>query len=381
VIKTGVNHQSNKGFMNPPLYRGSTVLYSNLSEMKHTADDSLKRTEPHYARFGTPTTRCFEEAMMELENGHDATLTSSGLAAITTAIQAFVKSGDHILVSDSVYYPTRRFCESLKNFNIETEYFDPRLNAGIEGLFRSNTRLVFLESPGSNTFELTDVPLVARLCQQYKIISLIDNTWATPLNFKPLTRGVNVSIHSATKYLNGHSDGLLGVIISDQDHYKAIRESVIRLGQCGNSEEAYQALKGLRTLDIRLRQQSQSALKIAQFFKSHDLIEDVLHPALSSGPDHAIWARDFQGSNGLLSVIFKDQATQDQIHEFIESLRLFGLGHSWGGIESLVVPVDLNYRKFGSFNPAKPVIRFHIGLEAVEDLIEDLNQALKKIRP
>jgi cystathionine beta-lyase len=358
------------GFVNTPIYKGSTVIYSGIAEMEDTLNDPLKTRFPAYGRFGSPNVREFEQAMTELEGGFSAVCTNSGLSSITTALLAFVQAGDHILIANSVYQPTRNFCDSLARWGIVTEYYNPTLSAE-EFLkkIRTNTRLAYFESPGSNTFEIQDIPALTKICRANGIISFIDNTWATPILLNPLQLGVDVCIHSATKYISGHSDSILGVIVCTEETYAPVRQSAIRLGQCGAAEDAYAAVRGLRTLNLRLRQHEQQALALARWLKDHPSVEEVIHPALPSFPQHHIWQRDFRGSSGLFAVRLKPALGKTEVIRIIESLKHFGLGHSWGGVESLLVPVE--------FHPTKgALLRIHAGLENLEELISDLKSAL-----
>jgi len=374
LVHVGSRPAEQQGFVNPPLYRGSTALYTTVAEMKESTSNSLRKKIPAYGRFGTPTSRAFEEAMTELEGGFDAISTGSGLAAITTAILAFVESGDHILVTDSVYQPTRNFCESLGRMGIETEYYDPGIGAAIVAKFRPNTRFVFLESPGSNTFEVQDVPAIARACQTAGILTLIDNTWATPLFFRPLLYGVDVVVHSATKYITGHSDSFLGVIVANEKTFGPLRSSAIRMGQSAGADDTYFGLRGLRTLATRLHQHERQALSLAEWLGDRPEVGSVLHPALPEHPGHALWKRDFTGSTGLFGVSLKPKYEMSNVHSMVEGLNLFGLGHGWGGFESLIVPVESH-----RFLREGPLLRIHVGLENIDDLKADLLQGLNSL--
>lgn len=379
LVRAGEAPSQHGGYLNSPVYNGSTVLYRSVAEMEAALSDPLKRSLPAYGRFGSPNVREFEAALAKLEGGHAAVCTNSGLSAITTAMLAFVSGGDHLLISDSVYLPTRSFGDSLARFGIRVEYFDPRIGGGIAEKIRPETRLVVLESPGSNTFEIQDVPAIAAACRRRGVTTMLDNTWATPLFFSPLRHGIDVSIHSATKYITGHSDSLLGAIVCGEKAYEPVRRSAIRLGQCGNSDDAYLALRGLRTLGLRLRQHQEQALALAAWLQDRREIREVLHPALSSHAGHELWKRDFRGSSGLFSVVLQPVYETSRITAMIEDLKLFGLGHSWGGVESLLVPIDPSgYRSAESWRASGALLRIHAGLENIDDLKSDLSRAFDK---
>lgn len=381
LIKTGIKSQEHHGFVNFPLYRGSTVLYNNVEEMEKSTNDPLRINLPFYGRFGTPTSKNFEASISEIEGGYSAICTNSGLSAITTSILSFIGNGDHILISDSVYMPTRNFCDSLSNFGIEVEYYDPCIGSEIEQKIRVNTKIVFMESPGSSTFEVQDVPSITHICNQKKVVTIIDNTWATPVYFNPIKVGVDVVIHSATKYIMGHSDGLLGVIVcKDELIYSRIRKWAIRLGQSASDENTYLALRGLKTISTRLQKHQNQALILAEWFQSRKEVIEVIYPPLKEDKGHSIWKRDFTGASGLFSVLISDEYSKKSIDQMLNSLKLFGLGHGWGGFESLLVPIShpSTYRSFGQFNKGT-FLRINVGLEDTEDLIADLEQAFSKL--
>lgn len=378
LIRVGNVPERQKGFVNPPLYRGSTVLYDSVSEMENSQMDGLKRTAPVYGRFGTPTTRSFEVAMTELEGGYDAVCTVTGLSAITTAILSFVQTGDHLLISDSVYLPTRNFCESLRRFGIDVEYYDPEIGHDIKNFFRPQTKLVFLESPGSLTFEIQDVPEIAKACRARGIVTMIDNTWATPCFYRPMEFGVDVVIHAATKYITGHSDSFLGVIVCNEACFTTVRSQAIRLGQCAGAEDIQLGLRGLRTLSLRLRKHQEQALGLAQWLSRRSEVAEVFHPALPGSVGHDLWKRDFKGSSGLFSIILQEGYEKSRVDTMLNVLRLFGLGHSWGGYESLIVPAQPEvYRTKGRWRKRGVLLRLHAGLEDLEDLKADLAEGFR----
>lgn len=375
VVHSGRNPADQHGFVNPPVYRGSTVLFPTLDKLE-TRDQPFT-----YGRRGTPTVKALEEAIAHLEGGVNCKLTSSGYQAVTTAILAFVEGGDHILVTDSVYQPTRQFCDYiLKRIGVETEYYDPLIGGGIEKLVRPNTRLIFTESPGSQTFEVQDIPAIAQIARAKNLWLLMDNTWASPLYFKPFAHGADVSIQSGTKYLVGHADALIGAITSNTRAAKAIERAAGTLGVCPGSEETFLALRGLRTLDVRLARHQANGLELAQWLAKRPEVARVLHPALASDPGYAIWKRDFLGASGLFSIVLKP-ATRSQLAAMLDGLKLFGMGYSWGGYESLIIPFDCaSYRTATPWTTEGPALRIHAGLEDLSDLKADLEAGFERMQ-
>ncbi len=374
VVHSGRSPHDNFGFVNPPVYRGSTVLFK-------TADKLWNRAQPYtYGRTSTPTVQALEEAIADVEGGAACALTASGYQAVSTAILAFVKSGDHILMVDNVYQPTRKFCDyMLSKLGVETTYYDPLIGAGIAELIRPNTKIIFTESPGSQTFEVQDIPAIARVAAERDIWLIMDNTWASPLYFKPFEHGVDVSIQAATKYIVGHADAMLGAITSNARAAKYIAQSKDLLGVCPGSEETYLGMRGLRTLATRLAQHQRSALEIARWLEGRPEVSRVLHPGLPSHPQHAIWKRDFLGASGLFGVVLKP-ASQKAVAAMLDGLKLFGMGFSWGGYESLVIPFDArSYRTATKWEPEGPTLRLHIGLEDVDDLRAELEAGLQRL--
>lgn len=363
------------GFINPPVVHASTVLFPDAGTMD-------KRAQKYtYGTRGTPTTDALCEAIDALEGSAGTILVPSGLAAVTVPFLAFVSAGDHILVVDSVYYPTRNFCDTmLKRLGVETEYYDPAIGAGISALMRPNTVLVHIEAPGSNTFEMQDVRAIADAAHAGGAVVTMDNTWATPLYFKPLDFGVDISMHAATKYPSGHSDILMGTVSANAQHWPRLHEAQITLGTCGAPDDAYQILRGLRTMGVRLDHHQKSALAIARWLESREDVARVLHPALESFSGHAVWKRDFKGSSGIFSFVLKEDDAakfKPRSFAFLDALKLFGLGYSWGGYESLAVMCNLADRKVAKAPADGPVLRLQIGLEDVPDLIRDLEGGFK----
>jgi cystathionine beta-lyase len=372
LVTSGRDTVAQKGFINPPVVRGSTVLYP-------TADDlHAHRGEFQYGRHGTPTTKALQEALMALEGPNCAGvgLAPSGVAAISTALLAILKAGDHLLVIDSAYRPTRNLCDSLlKRYGVETTYFDPLIGAGIEKLFKPNTRAVLVEAPGSQSFEMPDIPAIAAVAHAKGVLVLDDNTWATPLYHRSLDQGVDISIQAATKYLGGHSDIMFGTISANEKTWPLIAEAIRLLGVCAGPDDVFLALRGIRTLAVRLAHHQQSGLDMARWFTIRPEVQRVIHPALETDPGHAIWKRDFTGATGLFSVVLKP-ASQQAVDAFLNTVTLFGMGYSWGGFESLVIPFDCSsYRTATTWNPGGPTLRFHIGLESTDDLKADLARA------
>ena len=377
LVTAGRDPFSQHGFVNPPVYHASTVLY-------RTADDLIAhRARYQYGRRGTPTSEALELAIGDLEGPDCAgvALLPSGLSAISTALLAVIKTGDHLLVSDSVYRPTRHFCDTiLARLGVETTYYDPLIGAGIAALFRPNTRGVFLETPGSQTFEMQDVPAIAAVSHDHDAVVVMDNTWATPLFFKAFEKGVDLSVQAGTKYIVGHSDVMLGTVSANAKFWPRLKDTVGSLGLCVGPDDIYLALRGLRTMGVRLARHQQSALRIARWLSERPEVLRVLHPGLPQDPGHRIWQRDFTGASGLFSVVLKP-ASDVAVHAFLDSLTLFGMGFSWGGYESLVIVFDCaSYRTATRWAPGGPTLRFHIGLEDAEDLINDLARGFAALR-
>ena len=377
LVTSGRDSEAQMGFVNPPIVRGSTVLYPNA------ADFHAHRAPFQYGRHGTPTTQALELALMALE-GPDCAgvkLAPSGLAAISTALLSVLNAGDHLLVSDSVYRPTRHVCDDvLARLGIKTTYFDPLIGAGIDSLFQANTRAVFVEAPGSQTFEMNDIPAIAAIAHARGALVLNDNTWATPLYFRSFEKGVDISIQSGTKYLGGHSDIMFGTIAANAKSWPKIVAGVRALGICAGPDDVFLALRGLRTLGVRLAHHQASGIAMAEWLKARVEVARVLHPALPDDPGHAIWQRDFSGASGLFSVILKP-VSKRALDAFLDSLTLFGMGFSWGGFESLVIAFDAStYRTATRWQAEGPALRFHIGLEALSDLQADLDRALDAMR-
>ncbi|EIM30006.1 cystathionine beta-lyase (plasmid) [Microvirga lotononidis] len=370
LIRAGYSPFDYHGFINPPTVRASTVLFPDARTME---THGQKYT---YGTRGTPTTDALCEAINELEGAAGTIILPSGLAAVTVTFLAYLSAGDHALVVDTVYGNVRHFCDSmLTRFGIEVEYYDPSLGAAIETLFKSNTKLVHTEAPGSNTFEMQDIPAIAAVAHRHGAVVTMDNTWATPINFRPLDFGVDVSIQASTKYPAGHADILMGTASANAKHWHPLQQAHGELGICGAADDAYQVLRGLRTMGVRLERHQASALAIAEWLESRDDVARVLHPALPSFPGHHIWKRDFNGASGVFSFVLavsRGQNFRAKAQAFLDGLSLFGLGYSWGGFQSLALQVGLDERRILRAPDDGPVIRLQIGLEDVADLKTDL---------
>jgi len=376
-INTRLAHSGNHPdkfhrFVNPPVVRASTVLFPDYETMR------TRNQKYVYGTRGTPTTNALCEILDALEEAAGTVLVPSGLTAVALPMLAFLKPGDHCLVLDSVYDPTRHFCNTmLKRLGVETEYYDPHCGGEIASLIRDNTRVIHTESPGSNTFEVQDIPAIVKAAHARNVMVMMDNTWATPLLFKPLAHGVDISIHALTKYPGGHSDLLMGSVSANEKHWKQLLATHGAMGLCVNGDDAYLVLRGLRTMGVRLEQHQKNAFEVAGWLKAHPAVAGVLHPGLPDDPGHALWSRDFGGASGLFGFVLKD-ASLTQAAAFVDALEIFGLGYSWGGYESLAVIVDLSDRTLAKGPPGGILVRLQIGLEDPKDLIADLEQALTK---
>ncbi len=369
ITRTGRERDVSAGAVNPPVYHASTVVFDSLAELR--AAWPKRADAPYYGRYGMPTAFALRAALTELEGGFDTMLFPSGLAAVTQTMLAFISAGDHVLMTDSAYGPTRRFCtDSLKRLGVETTFYDPLIGAEIADLMRENTSLVFLESPGSLTFEVQDVPAIAAAAREHGAVSVIDNTWATPYFFRPLDHGVDVAIEAATKFIVGHSDAMLGTATANEAAWPRLKRTAFRLGQCAGPDDVYLALRGLRTLGVRLERHQRNGLAVARWLAARPEVARVLHPALESDPGHGLWQRDFDGAPGVFGVALK-QGDEQAVAALIDGLELFGIGYSWGGFESLIVPGE-PIRTARPYEGPGPLLRLHIGLEDPDDLIADL---------
>ena len=386
-IETALVHAGRKptkeyGFVNPKLVRGSTVLYPDMATKLATGKHILEPVDI-YGLCGNETHFALETAIAEIEGGSHAQVTGSGLSAITVPLLAYLKAGDHLLVPDSVYGPTRTFCDGLlRRYGVETSYYDPMITArALDGLFRTNTRVLFTESPGSHTFEVQDIPALAEVAHAHGAKVFLDNTWGIH-HFQPFTKGVDVSIQALTKYPGGHSDIVLGAVaVNSEEDWRWLRLGALELGNYASPDDCWLALRGLRTLHVRLKAQEAAGLRVAEWFAGRPEVARVLHPAMPSCPGHEVFKRDFTGSCGLFGVAFQPQFSPAAVVRMVDSLQLFGIGASWGGYESLVLPTTGTIRRSeGTGVFEGEMARFHIGLENVDDLIEDLERGLAALR-
>lgn len=374
LVHAGRRPSEQLGFVNTPLYRGSTVLFPTMEDLY------ARNARFPYGTKGTPTTEALEAAWTEICGAAGTVLAPTGLAAITLALLTAAKSGDHILVTDSVYRPSRLFCDTvLARMGVETSYYDPTLGAAIESLIRPNTSIILLESPGSQTFEVQDVPAIGAVARSKGICIILDNTWATPLFFPPHARGADMAVEAGTKYLSGHSDLLIGLVSANADWFPRLRATFDAFAMCAGPEDVFLSLRGLRTLDLRLREAERQALDLARWLSARKEVIMVLHPALPSCPGHEFWKRDFLGSSGLFSVLLAP-CSHAALGSMLDGLKLFGMGYSWGGYESLVIPFDCrSYRSATAWNPEGPALRFSIGLEDIDDLKADLDAGFARL--
>lgn len=360
------------GSVNTPVYRTSTILHPNVASLRS------RNTLYTYGRRGTPTTRSFEEAVSALEGAACTVSLPSGLNAIATAILSVCRAGDHLLMVDCCYGPTRHLCDSvLKRLGIETTYYDPLIGEGIAALFRPNTRAVYCESPGSLTFEVQDVPAIAAVAHARGASVLMDNTWGTPLFFPALARGVDLSIHAATKYIGGHADVMMGTVSANESHAKRLGNFVGDLGLYASGDDCFLALRGLRTLPVRLARHQATALTLVRWLLGRSEVSRVLYPALERDPGYALWKRDFLGACGLFGVVLKPVG-EKSVTAMIDGMKHFGIGYSWGGYESLIIPADFE-RTARKFAAEGPVIRIHAGLEDPGDLLADLEAGFARM--
>jgi cystathionine beta-lyase len=373
LARAGRDPARYQGMVNTPVFRTSTVLFPDLESYEARGGDDYKKVR--YGLHGTPTTFALEEAVAAMEGGYAAVALPSGLAAITAALCAYATAGTHLLVTDSCYGPTRTFCDRrLRPNGVEVEYYDPLVGAAIEKRFRPTTRAVLCESPGSMTFEMQDIPAIAEAAHARGIAVLADTTWGTPYFFRSFEKGVDVSIHAATKYIAGHSDVVMGLIVTNQAHWLTVRRAVDHYGFGVSPDDCYLALRGFRTIGVRMRQQMANALRVARWLQSRPEVRRVIYPALESDPGHAIWKRDFTGAASLFAFVMQP-ASEAQVRAFMNALELFGIGSSWGGFESLAVVARLErWRSLAPWDPGGPTIRLHIGLEDPDDLVADLER-------
>jgi cystathionine beta-lyase len=382
ITHAGLDPRANHGIVNPPVYHCSTVLFPDVATVLETRKDrhSGEFRQVTYGREGTPLTRAFEQAVAALEGAEKAVTLPCGMGAIAASLLAFLKAGDHLLMVDAVYGPARDFAENgLRKLGVEVEFYDPLVGAGISGLLKKNTAVIYLESPCSLTFEVQDVPAIVAEAKKREVRVVMDNTWASPLFFNAMAHGADVSIHAATKYLSGHSDLMLGVAITTPQNDVAVRKTASRFGYCAGPDDVYAALRGLRTLGVRMRAHQENAMKVARWLQQRPEVERVLYPALPEDPGHTLWKRDFRGASGVLGVVLKRKFAREDAARMLDALELIGLGYSWGGFESLAVPTFPETLRSATQWSGGPSFRLHVGLEDTGDLLADLDQALAKL--
>ena len=376
----GRDPAANHGVVNPPVYHASTILHETAAALKEATFGPREYGKTYYGRYGTPTTFPLQDSIAALERGHRCYLFGSGKAAIVAALLAFVKSGDHVLMTDSAYGPTRALANGLlKRMGVETTFYDPWIGAGIADLMQGNTSVVVGESPGSLTFEIQDFPALAAAAHERGAVLIVDNTWASPLFCQPLALGADVSIQACTKYIVGHSDAMLGAVTTTEAHVEPVRRIFEELGAAPGPDDAYLGLRGLRTLSVRLHRHQETGLALARWFQARPEVRRVLHPALEDDPGHALWQRDFSGASSLFGVVL-EPVPEPAVDAFLDSLGLFGLGYSWGGYESLALPTyPWKLRDATRWDPAYPLLRIYAGLEDPDDLIADLDRGFERM--
>ena len=378
IVHAGSHPEKFQGAVNPPVYRASTIVFPTVDAMREAGRNRFDTT--YYGRHGTPTSFALEEAMADLEDGFRSVAVCSGLAAITVALMAFVKSGDHVLMADTVYDPSRRVAQFLEGCGVETTFYDPVIGAGIESLMKPNTKVVFTESPGSLTFEVQDIPAIAEVAHAHGAKVLLDNTWAAGHFFKPFQHGVDISIQAATKYIAGHADVMIGLVTAKtQDDWRAVKTQSAIMGYCAGPDECYLTLRGLKTLDVRMARHQETGLLLANWLAARPEVATVLHPALPSCPGHEIWKRDFAGSSGLFSIVLKD-VPMARVEAMLDGMAIFAMGFSWGGFESLMIPANpTSIRTATKWQAAGPLLRLHAGQEDPGDLIADLGAGFERL--
>lgn len=388
IIHAGRNPKEQGWMVNPPIYQSSTIVFPTLkdllyAERGYSNNDLVQPYELKYGRYGTQTNFALEQAVAEIEGGYNTFVTSSGAAAINTALVAFLKQGDHMLLVDNVYSPTRGFADKfLKKLGIETTYYDPLIGADIVKLIKKNTKVIFLESPGSQTFEIQDVPAICKIAKKHNITTILDNSWASGIYFKPFEYGVDVSVMALTKYINGHSDIMMGAITIQEKHFRVMYEAFRYMAVTASPHSCYMVQRGLRTVKLRMDQCFKSALEMAKWLETRPEVEKVLYPALPSDANHQLWKRDFTGAAGLFSIILDKKYSNEALARMVDKLHYFGMGYSWGGYESLILPFDASSIRTATKYPYKDktCLRINIGLEDVEDLQNDLEAGFKRLR-
>ena len=380
IVTAGRSPEDNYGIVNPPVYHASTVLFPTVAELERSQQERLNNNTVYYGRYGTPTTFAFQNAIANLDGGYRAVALPSGQSAVLASLMAFLKSGDHILVVDSAYGPTRALCNGLlARYGITTTYYDPLIGPKIEVLIRPETKVIFTESPGSQTFEVQDIPAISEVAKKNDCVVILDNTWATSLFFRPFDHGVDVCIQAATKYIVGHSDAMLGVVTANEEYFDLLQKTALDLGAPAGPDDLYLGQRGLRTLRVRLDRHMSTGLELAMWLERQPIVKKVLHPGLPSNFGHSIWQRDFRGSSGLFGVVLQP-TNKHSIAAMLDHMELFKMGYSWGGYESLIIPTNpSDQRTATNWNPSHPTLRIHAGLEDPEDLQKDLEDGLHRL--
>ena len=380
IILAGKDRNNKTSFVNSPIYKGSTVLFKDVEEMKKSIKNKNSQILS-YGRFGSPTTFEFERAIAKIDEGYSAVATSSGTAAIVASLLAVLKTGDHILMTDSAYGVSRNLAKGLlSNMGITTTFYKPNIGKEITKLIQKNTKVLFMESPGSLTFEIQDIPMLVELAKKNNLITVLDNTWATSLFFKPFYNGIDISIQSATKYIVGHSDAMLGIISTNKKYTKCVRESAHNMGSCPGPEDIYLGIRGLKTLSIRLQKHQENAFKVIEWLRVQQEVDKILYPALPDNFGYKIWKRDFLGASGLFGITLKN-TKKSLVNKMLNNLKLFNMGYSWGGYESLILPIEPEkLRDTYKWKNDCGTLRIHVGLEDPADLINDLKDNFKILK-
>ena len=388
IVHAGRNPKEQGWMVNPPIYQTSTIVFPTLKDLMYAErgysnNDLVEPYELKYGRYGTQTNFALEKAIAELENGYNTFVTSSGAAAINTALVAFLKQGDHMLLVDSTYSPTRGFADKfLKKLGVETTYYDPKIGEDIKKLIKKNTKVIFMESPGSLSFEVQDVPAIVKVAKKHGITTILDNSWASGIYYKPLDHGVDVSVMAITKYINGHSDVMMGAITISEKHFRVMYEAFRYMASTAAPFSCYMAQRGFRTSKLRMDHCFKVAVELAIWLEQRPEVEKVLYPALPSNENHALWKRDFTGAEGLFSVVLDKKYSNESLAKMVDKLHYYSMGYSWGGYESLILPFDAgSVRSATKWNYGnKTCLRINVGLEDIEDLKDDLEAGFKRIK-
>jgi cystathionine beta-lyase len=388
IVHAGRNPKEQGWMVNPPIYQSSTIVFPTLkdliyAERGYSNNDLVEPYELKYGRYGTQTNFALEKAIAEIDGGYNSFVTASGAAAINTALVAFLKQGDHMLLVDNVYSPTRSFADKfLKKLGIETTYYDPKIGEDIKKLIKKNTKVIFLESPGSLSFEVQDVPAICKVAKKMGVVTIIDNSWASGIYFKPLEHGVDVIVSALTKYINGHSDMMMGAITVQEKHFRVMYEAFRYMAVTATPFSSYMVQRGMRTTKIRMDHCFKSALELAQWLEARPEVEKVLYPALESDENHKLWKRDFTGAAGLFTIILDRKYSNESLARMVDKLHYYAMGYSWGGYESLILPIDpsgvRSITKWAYSN--KTCLRINVGLEDIQDLKDDLEAGFKRLR-